>query len=228
MHEVTRIRFNDAGPLIGLGRLAEAGRLLRECQRVFEDHADTPMLATVLTTRADLEDDVRAPAGGGGPGSGPRCGSVYARPEPQDIAISHHNLANYLGRLGGDRAGQRAHRLAAALICRLAGMAHDLAGTVRALAAELRADDGGAGLPSTVAEVVAVAELTEGVRLGALLAALQPDPGRRRGRPGGDPRRRPNWRPMMVSLLDGLDPIDTAIARETLVRLGLEGTTQRD
>lgn len=33
---------------------------------------------------------------------------------------------------------------------------------------------------------------------------------------------------MMVSLLDGLDPIDTAIARETLVRLGLEGTTQRD
>jgi hypothetical protein len=31
-------------------------------------------------------------------------------------------------------------------------------------------------LPATVAQVVLTAELTEGVRLGALLAALQPDP----------------------------------------------------
>ena len=56
VHEVTRTRFNDAGPLIRLGRLAEAGRLLADCQRVFEDHADTTTLATVLSTRADLED----------------------------------------------------------------------------------------------------------------------------------------------------------------------------
>jgi hypothetical protein len=72
--------------------------------------------------------------------------------------------------------GQRAHRLAAALICQLSGMAHELARTVRALAAELRGDDPAARLPATVAQVVAAAELTEGVRLGALLAALQPDP----------------------------------------------------
>jgi hypothetical protein len=31
-------------------------------------------------------------------------------------------------------------------------------------------------LPATVAQVVATAELTEGVRLRVLLAALQPDP----------------------------------------------------
>jgi hypothetical protein len=31
-------------------------------------------------------------------------------------------------------------------------------------------------LPVTVAQVIETAELTEGVRLGALLAALQPDP----------------------------------------------------
>jgi hypothetical protein len=55
VHEVTQFRLNDAGPLIRLGRLAEAGRLLAECQRVFEDHADTADLGVALTVRADLE-----------------------------------------------------------------------------------------------------------------------------------------------------------------------------
>jgi len=175
VHEVTRTRVNGAGPLIELGRLGEAGRLLAVCQRVFEDYADTPNLARVLSTRAGLEaalghwqaaaDLARA-----------ALRLAYARPEPQGIAISHHNLANYLGRLGGDRAGQRAHWLAAALIVKLVGMAHYLADAVRVLAKELRGDDPAARLPATVAQVVATAELTDGVRLGALLAALQPDP----------------------------------------------------
>jgi len=281
-HEVTRLRFNDAGPLIELGRVAEAGRLLAECQGVFEDHADTTMLARVLSTRASLEDKL-----------GHRQSAAdleraalrlsYTRPEPQDIAVSHHNLASYLGRLGGDRAGRRAHRLAAALIFRLAGDAHYLAVTVRALAAELREDDddGGAGLPCTVAEVTAIAERTEGVRLVDLLAALEPDPRAvqdalteilraaadlpseedetgiashvQRWEPmiadivaacqaGQEPPAdllefldesagNPGWAALAAvlrrvlagergePLLDGLDPIDTAIARELLARL---------
>ena len=102
----------------------------------------------------------------------------YARPDPRDIAIGHHNLAYYLRETGGDRAGQRAHRLAAALIWRLTGMAHDLARTQRALAAEIRDDTGGEdAVPGTVAEVVAVAERTDGVRFGDLLVALEPDAG---------------------------------------------------
>jgi hypothetical protein len=175
VHQVTRIRFSDAGPLIELGRVEEAGRLLGECQRVFEDHADTPMLGRVLGNRAGFEnvlgrrhaaaDLVRA-----------ALRLFYARPEPWDIAACHHNLAGYVGELDGDHAGQRAHRLAAALIRGLSGMAHDLAYTVRVLAEEMRGDDPAARLPTTVAQVVATAELTEGVRLGALLAALQPDP----------------------------------------------------
>jgi hypothetical protein len=175
-HEVTRTRFNDAWPLIRLGRLGEAGRLLAECQRVFEDHADTPMLAMIFTTRTSLEGALgRWQAAADLARTALRL--KYARPEPQDsIAIGHHNLATSLRQLGGDRAGQRAHRLAAALIYRLSGMAHDLARTVRALAAELRDDDPAARLPATVAQVVATAELTEGVRLGTLLTALQPDP----------------------------------------------------
>jgi hypothetical protein len=46
---------------------------------------------------------------------------------------------------------------------------------MQALARELTEDAGAAGLPGTVAEVIAVAEQTEGVRLGALLDALEPD-----------------------------------------------------
>ena len=57
-------------------------------------------------------------------------------------------------------------------------MTHDLARTQRALAADLRADPGGGdALPGTVGEVVAVAERTDGVRLGDLLGALEPDAG---------------------------------------------------
>jgi hypothetical protein len=67
-----------------------------------------------------------------------------------------------------------AHRIAAALISKLAGMTHDLADTQRELAAELSADPG-ADLPASAADVIQVAERTEGVRLGDLIAALQPD-----------------------------------------------------
>jgi tetratricopeptide (TPR) repeat protein len=281
VHEVTRFRFNDAGPLIGLGRLGEAGWLLAECQRVFEDYADTPMLAMVLATRAILEAALgRRQAAADLARAALRLS--YARPEPQGIAISHHNLANYLGELGDDRAGQRAHRLAAALIRQLSSMAHDLADTVRALAEELRGDDPAARLPATVAEVVATAELTEGVRLGGLLAALQPDPQAVEGalaeilraaaelppeysepdiaanlqewepeiaaiavacQAGQEPpaelaefldeqAKQPDWASLVAvlrrilagerdeaALLTSLDPVDTAIARETLGRL---------
>jgi tetratricopeptide (TPR) repeat protein len=177
IHEITRTRYNDAGPLIRLGRLEEAGLLLRECQQVFEDHADTTMLARVLSSRAHLEDKL------GHRDAAVDLGRIairlcYGRPEPRDIAISHHNLANHLARAGGDLAGQRAHRLAAALIQQLTGMTHDLARTRRALATELRQDSaGGTGqLPATPAEVIRVAEETDGVRLGELISALGPDP----------------------------------------------------
>ena len=281
LHEVTGARFNDAFPLIRLGRLGEAGRLLAECQRVFEDHVDTTTLARVLGTRADLEAAL-----------GHRQASAdltraalrlsYTRPEPRDVAIGHHNLANYLGELGGDRAGQLAHWLAAALLYRLSGMAHDLAVTVGVLANESCGDDPAARLPATVAQVTAAAELTEGVRLGELLAALQPDPEAVEGAlaeivraaseplpPNGESgtaallrkfelliativgvcqdgqelpaelaelldaqASQPDWTALVAvlrrilvgerdeaALLAGLDPIDTAVARETLGRL---------
>ena len=131
----------------------------------------------VLSTRAILEDALgHRDAAAEFERTAIRLG--YARPDPRGIATSHHNLASYLGTAGGDPAGQRAHRLAAALIYQLTGMAHDLADAVRALADEMR-QEGGAGvglLLATVAEVVRVAEQTDGVRLGKLITALEPDP----------------------------------------------------
>ena len=82
----------------------------------------------------------------------------------------------YLRKAGSDPAAQRAHRLAAALICQLTGMTHELAETCAALASELRAADRQQQLPGTVQEVIAVAEQTEGVKLGELITALAPDP----------------------------------------------------
>lgn len=240
-HEVTRTRFNDAVPLIRLGRLGEAGRLLAECQRVFEDHADTPALATVLATRADLEDKLghrRAAAELGRAA----LRLSYARPEPQGIAVGHHNLAISLGRLGEDRAGQRAHRLAAALIRHLSGMAHELARTVHVLASEVRADGGvDVSLPSTVAQVVTVAELTEGVRLAALLAALKPDPAIVEAAlaeilrtaatlPPGDSKPDPaphveKWRPVIAAITTACQP-GQAAPQELLQFLNEQATSQ--
>jgi tetratricopeptide (TPR) repeat protein len=176
-HEVTRARLNDAWPLIRLGRLTEAGRLLADCQQIFEDHADTALVATVLGVRAGLESQL---------GHWREAADLartalrlhYARPEPLGIAaaiaVNHDNLATYLGALGGDRAEVQAHWLAAALLRRLAGEVGDLADIMLALAAGPCGDGAGVPLPSTAAQLVEAAERTEGVRLGALLANLRP------------------------------------------------------
>jgi hypothetical protein len=183
-HEEAKTRFNDAAPLIKLGRLQEAAQLLQECQQVFEEHTDNTRLASVLTERASLESELGKDERTAGQHKTAAVDLMraalrlgYAGPEPRVIALRHHNLALYLGRLGCDRTEQRAHRLAAALIHRLAaGLSRNLAVTIGVLAAELR-EPGGAdpSLPSTLAQIVAVAEQTEGVRLSALLTSLEPD-----------------------------------------------------
>jgi hypothetical protein len=173
-HEVAGALFNDVGPLTRLGRLEEADRLLTQCQLVFEEQGDMVRLGKVFGARADLEDAA------GHPRTAVDLGRTalrlaYAVPLAKDIAAGHHSFANYLAELGDHRAGQRAHRLAAALVRRLAGLSHDLGTTICVLAEELRADGADPTLPSTVAEVVETAELTDGVRLSALLDSLATD-----------------------------------------------------
>ena len=166
--------INDAPPLIELGRLADAERILLETQQALEDQNDIAGLQQVLGTRAVLENRR------GRPQQALELEQTairlaYVRPEPRDIAISHHQLANYLQTTGADPAAARAHRLAAALLFQLSGMTHELGVVSRVLATDLRRDADREDLPTTIDEVIRVAEQTEGVHLDRLITALQPD-----------------------------------------------------
>ena len=173
-YEIIRFRYNDAGPLIQLGRLADAERLLLETQQAYEDQNDIGSLQQVLSTRAVLE--IRR----GRPQQALELERTairlaYIRPQPRDIAISHHQLAIYLHRTEADPVAARAHRLAAALLFQLTGMTHELAGTSKMLATELRRDAEQESLPGSVDEVIRVAEQTEGVHLDQVITVLQSD-----------------------------------------------------
>lgn len=173
-HEIARFQYNDYSPLLRLGRLGDAERLLAGCQQVFEEHGDLAQLGKVLSARADLESQ-----------RGNQTAALafertairysYATSDPRDIAISHFNLAGYLRNARADPAAQRAHLLAATLIDYLAGMAGEVRTDLVALARDLAGNDGQVLLPGTLAEVITVAEQTEGVRLGDLITALEPD-----------------------------------------------------
>ena len=170
----------------------------------------------------------------------------------------------------------------AALIFQLTGMTRNIVRTRRVLADELRQHDtaGAERLPGTLAGVVQLAELTDGVRLGELITALQPDAeaaeaalawvlhkaadlppddGIARHLERWDPvitdvaaacqgdqdaaaklspfldeqAKEPDWAALVAvlrrilsgergeNLLDSLDPVDTAIARQTLTLLAV-------
>jgi tetratricopeptide (TPR) repeat protein len=173
-HEFVITRFNDVIPLIRLDRLAEAGRLLSECQAVLEDEADSPMLARLLSARASLEAELRhyQPAIDF---ESTALRLLYSRPDPATIAVSHHNLASYLFASGAADRGILCHQLAAALIYRLTDNTHELARTLREAARTLRAPSN-PGDDLTLAVVTGDVEQTEGVRLAALIRDLNPDP----------------------------------------------------
>jgi tetratricopeptide (TPR) repeat protein len=173
-YEIIRFRYNDTWPLIGLGRLADAERILLEAQQAFESQNDIARLQRVLGARASLEDTR------GRPQQALELQQAairlaYVRPEPRDIAVGHYQLATYLQTATADFPAARAHRLAAALLYQLSGMTQQLGVTIRALAMELRRDAGHEDLPGTVDEVIRVAEQTEGAHLDRLITALQPD-----------------------------------------------------
>ena len=114
--ELARTRFNDYGPLLRLGRFDEARALLLELPGRLRGRASSiEMLGQVYSALADLENKT------GGRAAAVRFEEVamgyrYQAGEPEDCAVSHHNLAHYLERQGADPATVLAHRLAAATI----------------------------------------------------------------------------------------------------------------
>lgn len=174
-HELARTRFNDYVPLLRLGHLDLAEALLRECQQVFEDQQDIPWLGTVLDARADVAAE-RGHADEAAAHESAALRLKYLRPNPHDVAVSHHNLADHLRRGRTDLADRVVQQVAAALIHRLTGAPGPLTQSVRGLAHDLRTLGDQAGLPGSVAELAARVDQVEGVRFTALIDRLAPDP----------------------------------------------------
>ena len=168
--EVARNRFNDHGPLLRLGRIAEARSLLLECREIFEREHYTEGLGTVLSALASVEDE----AGHGQDAIDLERNALrykYLAGEVNAIAGSHHNLGNYLARHAADHPRALAHHLAAALLRGLTGIQGadvSLAAAARDLA---RLPDG-ASAPVSISALCGIAGEVPGVHLDRLLAQL--------------------------------------------------------
>jgi tetratricopeptide (TPR) repeat protein len=169
-----RTRFNDYGPLLRLGRTEEAIAVLRDCLRIFQDAHDTRRIGNTLSALADAEDQR---------GHGEAAVRLerdalrhhYLAGDVAGIAISHHNLGNYLRRHARQPAQALASHLAAALIDTLTG-AGDYQKAIPKAATELRESGTAATPPASVADLDHQLGDIPGTDLAALLAALSPDP----------------------------------------------------
>ncbi len=107
--------FNDYGPLLHLGRGQEARELLYKCRATFARAEDITMMGNTLSALADADSHL-----------GHRDLAVeqeadalrlkYRGRDPEAIAVSHYNLANYLIKAGQSMRAVWAHRLAAGVI----------------------------------------------------------------------------------------------------------------
>jgi hypothetical protein len=126
--DITRIRFNDYGPLPRLDRTFDALTLLRGCLQVFRDTRDTEMIGKTLASLADVEDKLGhgyAAIRLGRDALRYKClaGDVTA------TVVGYHNLGNFLHRHACQPTLTLASHLVAILICTLTGVVS--AGPVR-------------------------------------------------------------------------------------------------
>jgi hypothetical protein len=107
--------FNDYGPLLQTGRALEARELLFRCRVAFGRAEDITMMGNTLSALADVDGhlgqlnraiDQETDA----------LRMKYRGSDPEAVAVSHYNLANYLIRATNEPRAVWAHRLAAAVI----------------------------------------------------------------------------------------------------------------
>jgi tetratricopeptide (TPR) repeat protein len=175
---VTRVRFNDHGPLLSLGRIAEALALLQACREAFEDAREVEALGAVFTALAEVEE---------ARGHGDAAASLerdalhykYLADDATSIAVSYQNLGGYLYEHSGDPASALASFLAAALVRSLVGIegtgANTPASSVRGAAALLRVLSPDADPPSDVADLCGRLVDISGSDLFQLITRLSPD-----------------------------------------------------
>jgi len=169
--EVARFRFNDYGPLLRLRRYGEARALLHDCRAIFEREKDVVGLGKVFSALADLEDKL----GHRGPAVAFQETALrytYLAGDPEDCAVSHHNLSIHLRRAGKDPKVAVAHRLAAGVIVFQTGSGMPVS-TIQGLAIHF-ADfvPEPPPLPASFEELCRLVEATKGVRFGELFERL--------------------------------------------------------
>jgi hypothetical protein len=162
--EQARTRFNNYGPLLSLEHFTEARALLHDCRTIFGLENAMKELGKVFSALANLENKTAGPAAAG------RFEEAalrykYAAADPDDIAISHFNLANYLRKAQGSPGEILAHRLAAVLLVAVMGLGR-LQKFLQALASDLAAvgPQVHAHLPADFAALCATLAAGEGVR----------------------------------------------------------------
>jgi hypothetical protein len=163
--EMARARFNDYGPLLRLGRYGQARALLEACRAAFEPAHAISELGAVFTALAELEYmESDPPAAARFEQTALRY--KYQAGSPGDCAISHNNLASYLERAGAAPEAALAHQLAAGAIFLQTG-----SGYLSQMISNLALSPLPAAPPRFAAIIEAVEQI-EGVRFGALYAAL--------------------------------------------------------
>jgi tetratricopeptide (TPR) repeat protein len=178
--EIARTQFNRCGPLLQLGRLDEARRLLRECREIFDRAHDDRMLGNVFSMLALAERELRhGEVALGLARDALRYG--YLADDVDGIPVSHFNLGTYLREDAGDPGDALAHHLAAALIYAVTGGQY-LEQSVHAAAADLQRSPDASGIPGDVAELCRRVGKVPGAQLGKLLTRLAPDPEARQRR----------------------------------------------
>ena len=121
--EQARTRYNQYGPLMKLGRLTEAQRVVEACLDVEREAGDLygqskalSALADIWKERGDLTQAIALER---------QSLSICNRlPDPSDRAISHGNLSSYLDDSGKLEEGAR--HLLASIIYRLLATRHDI------------------------------------------------------------------------------------------------------
>jgi hypothetical protein len=171
--EMARNRFNDYGPLLQLGRIAEARSLLLECREIDEREHNTQELGVDFSALASVENEA---------GHGPDAIDLernalrykYLADDVASIAVSHHNLGNYLARHAADHPQALAHHLASALLCILTGI-EGANSSLGAAARDLVWLPDGASPPASISELCGIVSEVSGADLGRLLTQLTAD-----------------------------------------------------
>ena len=172
--EISIARYNDYEALLRLRRIADARTLLLECRAVYEEEHYTAGLAKVLSALADAEDEV---------GHGQAAIELerdalrykYLADDVISVAVSHHNLGNYLSAYAAEHRQALAHHLASALLEALAGTGGvDI--SVRAAADDLAQLTDDTSAPASTSDLCGITGQIPGVRLDRLLGQLTDDP----------------------------------------------------